>query len=197
MWWFYTVAVCLLVQWRWSHSKIPPAPMDVWQDSETSHSKSSLGNFQHWYLPDTLASVYSYCVMVKSVSCCCVLGSCMGFLKSNHIFGRICKKGLILHASSSSNLSIRNSACVWPNTLKFGSRTFLSHHCAYTREHVKLNSLYSHMKLCAFKCGQLSAFIRLFLQIQSNNYNVCFFCHHVTHQTCWLPAGQAPWVYYL
>ena len=46
--------------------------MDVWHDSETSHSKSNLGNFQHWHLPDMLASVYSYCVMVKSVSSCCV-----------------------------------------------------------------------------------------------------------------------------
>ena len=48
--------------------------MDVWQDSETSHSKSSLGNFQHWYLADMLASVYSKRVMVKNVSSCCVRG---------------------------------------------------------------------------------------------------------------------------
>ena len=31
----------------------------------TSLSKSSLGNFQHWYLANMLASVYSYCVKVK------------------------------------------------------------------------------------------------------------------------------------
>ena len=45
----------------WSHLKITPALEDFWQDSETSHSKSScsLGNFQHWYLPDMLASVYT------------------------------------------------------------------------------------------------------------------------------------------
>ena len=68
------IAGWLLVHWRWSHLKITPALVDVWQDSETSHSKSSLGNFQHWYLADMLASVYSYCVMVKSISSCCVRG---------------------------------------------------------------------------------------------------------------------------
>ena len=42
------------------------------QATETSHSKSSLGNFQHQYLPELLVIVYSYHLMVKSVSCCCV-----------------------------------------------------------------------------------------------------------------------------
>ena len=41
----------------------------------TSDSKSSLGNFQHQYLAELLVNVYSYCLMVKSVSCCCVRGS--------------------------------------------------------------------------------------------------------------------------
>ena len=41
----------------------------------TSHSKSSPGNFQHQYLPKLLVNVYSYHLMVKSVSCCCVCGS--------------------------------------------------------------------------------------------------------------------------
>ena len=72
MWRF--IAGWLLVHWRWGHLKTTPALVDVWQDSETSHSKSSSGNFQHWYLADTLASVYSYRVMVKSVSSCCVRG---------------------------------------------------------------------------------------------------------------------------
>ena len=40
----------------------------------TSHSKSSLGNFQHWYLPEILASVYSNRVVVKIVSYCYVHG---------------------------------------------------------------------------------------------------------------------------
>ena len=31
-----------------------PALMDIWQDPETSLSKSSLGNFQLWYLADML-----------------------------------------------------------------------------------------------------------------------------------------------
>ena len=69
------IAGWLLVHWRWGHLKTTPALVDVWQDSETSHSKSSSGNFQHWYLADMLASVYSYRVMVKSVSSCCVRGS--------------------------------------------------------------------------------------------------------------------------
>ena len=38
-------------------------------------NKSSPGNFQHQYLAELLVDVYSYCLMVKSVSCCCVRGS--------------------------------------------------------------------------------------------------------------------------
>ena len=41
----------------------------------TSHSKSSPDNFQHQYLAELLVNVYSYCLMVKSMSCCCVHGS--------------------------------------------------------------------------------------------------------------------------
>ena len=43
------------------------------QTSETSHSKSSMGNFQHQYLPELLVSVYSYCLMVKV----CLAVACM------------------------------------------------------------------------------------------------------------------------
>ena len=38
-------------------------------------SKSSPGNFQHQYLAELLVNMYSYCLMVKSVSCYCVRGS--------------------------------------------------------------------------------------------------------------------------
>ena len=38
-------------------------------------NKSSPGNFQHQYLAELLVNVYSYRLMVKSVSCCCVRGS--------------------------------------------------------------------------------------------------------------------------
>ena len=31
-----------------------------WQASETNHSKSSLGNFQHHYLYELMVNVYSY-----------------------------------------------------------------------------------------------------------------------------------------
>ena len=44
-------------------------------ETETSHSKSSLGNFPHQYLSELLVNVYSYHLMVKSVSWCCVCGS--------------------------------------------------------------------------------------------------------------------------
>ena len=37
--------------------------------------QSSPGNFQHQYLAELLVNVYNYCLMVKSVSCCCVRGS--------------------------------------------------------------------------------------------------------------------------
>ena len=33
--------------------------------------KRSVGNFQHRYLTELLVNVYSYHLMVKSVSCCC------------------------------------------------------------------------------------------------------------------------------
>ena len=36
--------------------------------------QSRQGNFQHQYWPELLVNVYSYHLMVKSVSCCCVLG---------------------------------------------------------------------------------------------------------------------------
>ena len=32
-------------------------------------------NFQHQYLPELLISMYSYHLMMKSVSCCCVGGT--------------------------------------------------------------------------------------------------------------------------
>ena len=41
--------------------------MDILQASETSHSKSSLVNFQHQYLPELLVNVYSYRLMVLDV----------------------------------------------------------------------------------------------------------------------------------
>ena len=52
-----------------------PSIPDVQQALETSHRKISLGNFQHHYLTEWLVNVYSYHLMVKSVSCCCVCGS--------------------------------------------------------------------------------------------------------------------------
>ena len=36
--------------------------------------QSSLGNFQHQYLPELLVNVYSYHLMVNSVTLCCVRG---------------------------------------------------------------------------------------------------------------------------
>ena len=45
--------------------------------TSTYHTKqlSSPGNFQHQYLAELLVNVYSYRLMVKSVSCYCVRGS--------------------------------------------------------------------------------------------------------------------------
>ena len=59
----------------WSYLKTTRALVDIWQASETSHSKSNLGNFHHQYLTELLVNVYSYHLMVKSVSWCCVRGS--------------------------------------------------------------------------------------------------------------------------
>ena len=72
-WW--VTAGYLLAKGLWSHLKVTQALVDVWQASETSHSKSSPSNFQHQHLSELLVNVYSYHSMVKSVSCCCVRGS--------------------------------------------------------------------------------------------------------------------------
>ena len=65
----------VLVKWRWSHLKTTWALVDVWQAWKTSHSKNRLDNFQQQYLPELLVNMYSYHLMVKSVSCCCEHGS--------------------------------------------------------------------------------------------------------------------------
>ena len=66
-------ASCVVnVQESWSHLQTTQILMDVWQASITSHSKSRQGNFQHRYLSELLGNVYSYCLMVKGVPCCCV-----------------------------------------------------------------------------------------------------------------------------
>ena len=64
---------CGELKWIWSHLKASRALVDAWQTSETSQSKSSLGNFQHQYLAELLV-VYSYRLMMKSVS---MLRTCM------------------------------------------------------------------------------------------------------------------------
>ena len=61
------------------------ALMDIWQASETRHSKSILENFQHQYLPELLINdnVYSYgdekCVLLL-----CAWKA--AFLKSSHMY---------------------------------------------------------------------------------------------------------------
>ena len=72
---------CPLVKERGSHLRTNVALTDIWKASEASQSKSSLGNLQHQYLPQLLINVYSYRLMKKSVSCCCV--------KSSHILGHL------------------------------------------------------------------------------------------------------------
>ena len=86
MWWI--TAGYLLIKGRWSHLNHTLALTDVWQASETSHSKSSLCNVQHQYLHELLFNVYSYCVILKIVPC------------------RLCGRWLI------SNLVIYNSLLV-------------------------------------------------------------------------------------
>ena len=44
--------------------------------------QSSMGKFQLYHLPKVLVNVYNYCVMVKTVYCCCVY---RGWLLSNPI----------------------------------------------------------------------------------------------------------------
>ena len=80
MWWI--TASCLLVKRICNHLKVTRSLVDVWQAAETSHSKSSLGNFHYQYMAELLVNVYSYCLMVKCVLLLCVWKP--GFLKSGH-----------------------------------------------------------------------------------------------------------------
>ena len=43
--------------------------------SDKPQKQATANNFQHQYLAKLLVNVYSYCLMVKKVSCCCVRGS--------------------------------------------------------------------------------------------------------------------------
>ena len=72
IWW--STASFLLVKWRWSYLKSTRVLVDIRQSSETSHNKNNLGIFQHQYLAELLVNVCSYCLMIKSASCCCVCG---------------------------------------------------------------------------------------------------------------------------
>ena len=69
-----STAGCLLVKGRWNHLKRTQALLDVNKAPETSHSQSSLENFQYQYMAESLVNVYSYGLMVKSVFCYCVHG---------------------------------------------------------------------------------------------------------------------------
>ena len=91
VWWI--TAGCPLVKGIWSHLKVTQALVDISQASETSHSKSSLANFQHqWYLPE-LVNVYNYHLMVKSVLCCCVRESQLFSDPVTHEILRPCNLG--------------------------------------------------------------------------------------------------------
>ena len=72
--------------WKIKLFKDDRAPLDLWQVLETSHSKSSLGNFQHRYLSELLVNMYNCHVMVKSVPCYCVCGCVWrpAFINSSH-----------------------------------------------------------------------------------------------------------------
>ena len=61
--------------------------MDIWQVSETSYSKSSLGNFHHHYLAELLIN-YNGTVQLSFDGEMCVLMcvSKAAFLKSGHIW---------------------------------------------------------------------------------------------------------------
>ena len=107
-------AGCLLVKGRWSHLKTTRILVDVWEASETSHNKISLGNVQHQYLAELFVKVYSYCLIVKNVSWCCVRGS---WSFSNPVTSCMCS----YHQSYSSLLKLN---ILHVQTLSFGSCTW-------------------------------------------------------------------------
>ena len=64
-----TSQLCGFVALSMGDGAIQRSPEHSSQNSWTSHSNTSLGNFQHWYLSDMLASVYScqVCLAVEAV----------------------------------------------------------------------------------------------------------------------------------
>ena len=106
---YIATAGCLLVQGICSHLKVTWALVDVWQASETSHSKSSLGNFQHQYMAELLVNVSNYRLMVKSVSWCRVRGR---WLISNLVTFCICS--LVIHCHTViDKVNKRISKSIW------------------------------------------------------------------------------------
>ena len=66
--------------------------MYAWQGSETSHNNSRMGKFQYQYLPELLANVYSYCLMVKA----CLAVMCVE-ANVSQIQSRLCTANFIIN----------------------------------------------------------------------------------------------------
>ena len=82
--------------------------------------EKTMGNFQHQYLPEQLVNVYSYCVIVKSVFCCCVHGS---RLFSNPVTYSTAQSQLDTHGQSTCNLLVKSMQLYQPVLACGGNKT--------------------------------------------------------------------------
>ena len=92
-------------------------PEHLWMSEKPQKQatiKISLGNVQHQYLAELFVKVYSYCLIVKNVSWCCVRGS---WSFSNPVTSCMCS----YHQSYSSLLKLN---ILHVQTLSFGSCTW-------------------------------------------------------------------------
>ena len=116
----WITASCLLIKGRWSHLKNTWAVVDIWQASETSHSKKSLGNIQHQYLAELLVNEYSYCLMVKRASCCCMhwswlFSDLVPFAYTHHVLDPLLLLILILPTQNDKSVKALFTRNVWKN----------------------------------------------------------------------------------
>ena len=134
---------CLLVKGRWSHLKTGLALVDVWQASETSHSKSSLGNFQHQaWIVIFLVNRYvqlsfdgEKCVLLLCV--CKVIFLRSGHILTLHMYITCCNWEIMF-----SSLFIHYPGRITHKNEVITTRNISYHYCSGLQLHVMANSLY-------------------------------------------------------
>ena len=134
VWWI--TADCLLVKGIWSR---------IWRQTSThghltSHSKSSQGYSQYQYLPELLVNVYNYCLMVKSVSCCCVCGS---WLSSNSV--TYCTNHPQLKRYTHVTCGVNHTRVGFLDTTCVYTHTVFTHERVFTHVHACMANVASYL----------------------------------------------------